>query len=142
MSKGKRAEREAAEHYEAAGYRTFRPQESQYGETDIYGLFDILAVPPAGANDKVRLVQVKSNRAAGIEAWTEEAMAYYSSSVHVEFLVRYDGEPGPHTPPERWRLICPFQDPFNRHETVLDERDDDVAGGGEGLTEYLSRDDT
>lgn len=137
MTKGKRNERETAEVYEAAGYRTFRPQESQYGETDIYGLFDILAVPPAGANAKVRLVQVKSNVASGIESWADDAMAYYSASVHVEFVVRYDGHGGPHPTPRRFRLIEPIQDGMTRLEVAVDEREDAVPADGVGLQEYL-----
>lgn len=137
MSKGKRNERETADVYERAGYHTYRPQESKYGPTDIYGLFDILAVPPAGSNNQARLIQVKTNRASGIQSWAGSALQYASKSVHVEFVVRYDGHGGPHPTPPCYRLIMPQQDPTTRTTTVLDERNDDVPGDGEGLWQYL-----
>lgn len=135
--KGKQNERRAAELYERAGYRPWRPQESKWGETDIYGLFDVMAVPGPGALGKVRLCQVKSNRAQGIEAWCEDACAYASKAVHVEFLVRYDGEPSAHTPGPRWRLLSPTEDGTGGYRTMVDERKDGTPADGEGVVEYL-----
>ncbi len=137
MAKGKRNEREAAELYEEAGFDTFRPQESKYGETDIFGEFDILAIKPNSERD-TRLVQVKSNRPEGVEGWVERAFAYWGYGRRVEMVVAYDGHGGPHPTPKRWRLIQPKRvgdsiEPMDR----IDERSDNVPADGEGLVDYL-----
>lgn len=129
MSKGKRRERECADIFEEAGFRTYRPQESKWGETDIFGLFDILAVPGPGDLGQVRLIQVKSNGARGIESWAHDALAYASHTVRVQFAVCYDRE--------GWRLIDPYDTGTGVDwRTVYDEREDSHAMGG-GLTDYL-----
>ena len=132
MGKGKRREREASELYERAGYDTFRPQESKYGETDIFGLFDILAIRPDGAGP-TRLVQVKANQPESISGWAADALAYSGTHRVVEMLVAYDGHGGPHPKPTRWRLIQPMDHggPMDT-EDVVDERD-----GGDAVVEYL-----
>lgn len=135
MKKGQKNERRAAKLYERAGYETFRPPRARGGPTDIFELFDILAMrTPQGP---ARLVQIKSNRAEGIRGWSEEALRYHLESIEVEMLVRYDGEPGPHTPGPRWRLIQPRIDAPNRYETLVDERE---TGGrdGDGIVKYLN----
>lgn len=137
--KGNRAERDAEAIYEDCGYRVFRPQESKFGETDIYGAFDILATPPAGSNLPVRFVQVKSNRAEGIETWREDAMEYATASTTVEMLIRHDGHGGPHPTPPTWRVIVPYVDPTFRHEVVVDEREDGTPPDGAGVEEWLRR---
>lgn len=126
MSKGKRNEREAAELYEEAGYLTFRPQESKWGETDIFGLFDILAV----GEHNIRFVQVKSNAARGIMDWLEElADLPHPDNTYAEYLVKYDNM--------GWRLVAPFDnDGELDHRTFVDERDLDVSMG-DGIVEYL-----
>lgn len=137
MSKGKRNEREAAEIYEAAGFDTFRPQESKFGETDMFGLFDILAIKP-DSHTETRFVQVKTNRPEGVEAWVEEAYPYAGLGRLVEMVVAYDGHGGPHPVPKRWRLIQP--EPMGdavEPEDRVDERNDTVPAEGEGVAEYL-----
>ena len=136
-SKGNRAERDAEDIYEAEGYRVFRPQESKFGETDIFGEFDILAVPPAGSALPVRLSQVKSNRAEGIQQWTEDALDYYTASTAVEMLVRHDGQGGHNPTPPRWRVIVPYADPEYRHEVVVDELEEGTPADGDGVREWL-----
>lgn len=124
--KGNRRERQAAELYERAGYETYRPQESKYGETDIYGLFDILAV--GWAPEPTHLVQVKANRAAGIEDWSEAALAHAAEGVRVRMLVCHDRE--------GWRVLDPVP---GGYQVVCDEREQDCAMG-EGLAAFLAGD--
>jgi len=135
MSKGKRNQRLARKIYEAAGYKTFTPQESKFGETDMFGLFDIVAVHQEYG--LIRWVQVKTNGASGIEAWQEEAIGFAFQNSTVELVTRYDGHGGPHPDPARWRLVMPFADPTIRHETMLDERNQDLDADGESLIQYL-----
>lgn len=128
MSKGKRRERQAAGLYERAGWETFRPQESKYGETDIFGLFDLLAI--GSAPEPTHLVQVKSNRAAGINDWSEETLHYAADGVRVRMLVCHDRE--------GWRILDPVP---GGYRTVLDERDRDYQMG-DGVVAYLGGDDS
>ena len=121
--KGNRRERQAAELYERAGYETYRPQESKYGETDIFGLFDVLAIGPAP--EPTHLLQVKSNRATGITAWGEAALAYARDGVRVRMLVCHDRA--------GWRIIDPVP---GGHRVVLDERERDYQMG-DGVVPYL-----
>lgn len=121
-AKGARRERQAAELYERAGYETYRPQESKFGETDIFGLFDLLAVPTSGGQPV--LTQVKSNVAKGIEEWCEDVDGRFGAGVEFQFLVCHDRE--------GWRIIRPYGEPV----TVLDEREMDVSMG-DGVVEYL-----
>lgn len=132
--KGKRTEREAASLYEDAGYRTFRPQESKFGETDMFGLFDVLAILPRRFEDivanPVRLVQVKSNTASGIHEWVEETQEFLQPGVTAEYLVKTDRE--------GWRLMKPVNvtDTGWTYRTEVDERKQDV-NIGEGVRAYL-----
>lgn len=124
MTKGKRRERQAADLYTEAGFDTYRPQESKWGETDIFGLFDVLAVRPAP--DPTHLVQVKANAARGVTDWAEEAMEYATQGVSVRMLVCHDRE--------GWRVLAPTADGY---QTLLDERDHGY-NMGEGVRQYLS----
>jgi len=123
MSKGTRREREAQQLYEAAGYWAYRPATVQYGENDVWGLFDILSF----GHGELRMIQVKSNGARGIREWSEAARPFQNQlhNVRVEYAVPYDGE--------GWRLIGIDED---GHHTLYDERDEDCAMGN-GLIEYL-----
>jgi len=133
--KGQRNERKGSKVYERAGYETWRPPRARGGPTDLFGLFDMAAVAPEAG--LLRLVQFKTNGAVGVEAWSEQAHRYATvPGVVVEMAVRYDGEPGPHTPGPKWRLLQPFVDPSVRYEAVFDERDTEYDGG-DGLVEYL-----
>lgn len=124
MSKGKRREREAAELYERAGYETFRPQESKFGETDMFGLFDLVAVQQG---QYVRFAQVKSNKASGIEAWMKEVVADFPvSTAAFDFLVCHDRQ--------GWRL---FEVGLQDNAPLVDERSMDCQMG-EGVVEWLS----
>jgi Holliday junction resolvase len=125
MSKGKRRERQAGRAYTEAGYATFRPQESKFGETDIFGLFDLLAI--GFAPDPTHLVQVKSNRAEGVEDWAEQARGFEREGIRARMLVCHDRE--------GWRVIEPRPHPAE-YEIVRDCRDADAAMG-EALAAFL-----
>ena len=125
MSKGTRREQQACEIYENAGYTTYRPATVQFGENDVFGLFDVIAMSP---NRKPRYVQVKSNGARGITQWTEDVCSLVPFEHAVcEFAVPYDRE--------GWRLIQVSQD---GREDVYDEREQWDGKIGEGLTNYLA----
>lgn len=129
MSKGKRRERQAAELYQQAGYATYRPQESQWGETDMYGLFDMLAI----GHGETRLVQVKATSSRvpytgwfdSVEKWVTESGIRPPYSMYHDFLICYDNE--------GWRLIGETQE---GPETLVDERDS-TDKMGKGVVEWL-----
>lgn len=135
--KGKRNERDAQKLYQEAGYETFSPQESKYGETDIFGLFDILAIHPEEGGP-VRLVQVKSNQPGSMSGWGADAIQYAVTGVTVELLTAYDGHGGPNPTPKRWRLVMPIThgEGLELLDRV-DERAEDTPGDGQGIIEYL-----
>jgi len=138
--KGNKAEREAVELYESAGYQADRVSSGGGGRrmTDLFGEFDVIAVPAAGALGPVRLAQVKGGgTAAGRETYPKRALPYASAPVTVELLVRHDGHGGPHPTPPRWRLLQPAADPEYRCPVVVDERADGVDPDGEGVVAYL-----
>lgn len=128
-AKGNRREREAKEAYEAAGYVVFKPQESQWDETDMFGMFDLFAMPTPECRDvRPRLSQVKSNAPRGYQAWFENVIETFGPAPVVpEFLTCYDNE--------GWRLIGLAPD-GETATTYLDEREMDCAMG-DGLAEYL-----
>lgn len=124
MTKGARRERQAVEIYEAAGYTAYSPENSQYGENDILGRFDLVAVKP---DHPVEFVQVKSNGARGIEAMKVDLQTWFPlAAANCRYAVAHDRE--------GWRLISVYPD---GHETEYDGRTDDT-NMGEGLTGYLS----
>ena len=66
VNKGRRNEKRCRDELKDAGYMTYSPPRSKFGEQDIFGLFDVLAVyphrqgiPPWGSP---LLIQVKSNK--------------------------------------------------------------------------------
>lgn len=134
--KGRKNERRAQDLYEEAGYRAWSPQRSRWNDTDIYGLFDVLAVP-VETDGPVVLAQVKTNGYAGIREFCRAAAEYESESVRVDFLTRHDGEPGPHTASPYWRLARPTCDGSGGYETVVDERKDGTPAEGAGVVDYL-----
>lgn len=129
MSKGKRRERQADDIYADAGYVTFRPPRTKYDETDIFGLFDLLAI----GHGHVRLIQVKgtsSNVAYGpwfeaVKGWVHDNVRRPPRSLVHDFVICYDRE--------GWRLIGEGGD---GPETFVDERELD-CNMGDGLREYL-----
>lgn len=116
MSKGTRREREFIQLLQAAGMATYRPATVQYGENDIFGLFDVLAVSPAHEN--VYAVQVKSNAASGINAWKRHTALFRRLGWITMYAVPVDSQ--------GWRLIVCIDD--DRRD-VVDERHDDCNMG-------------
>jgi len=123
MTKGARRERQAVEIYRDAGFTAYSPETTQYGENDILGRFDLVAVRPGA---KPRFVQVKSNEARGIRALEADLQAWFPLSYAVaQYAVAHDRE--------GWRLITVYPD---GHETVYDGRTDET-NMGDGLRDYL-----
>jgi len=146
--KGARRERQARKIYEDAGYAVQPFYGRAFGETDGFGLFDLVAVAdssdidghpkPSYERGCPRFVQVKSNRAAGINEWSREVVNRFAGvSLFADFVVCHDNE--------GWRLLSPYADNLNLlkitlddvyAKTFLDEREMDCEMG-EGLTAYL-----
>lgn len=133
MSKGDRREREAVSLYQQAGWATYRPATVQYGENDVFGLFDLLAASPS--HGAVHAVQVKSNRAAGINAWARQTWLWRRLGWRTFYLVPVDNQ--------GWRLVEPHEDSKGRLilESRVDERDM-TLDMGEAVTAYLSQGDS
>lgn len=131
--KGDERERQAVSIYQRAGYATYRPATVRYGENDIFGLFDLLAVKPSAGC--VRGVQVKSNRAVGIYDWIRHTWLWRRLGWGTEYAVPVDGE--------GWKLIHP--NGVGSYTTVYNESKDERVGPhrdtplnlGDGFVEYL-----
>jgi len=127
MSKGSRRERECVEIYQQAGFATYRPATVRYGENDIFGLFDILAVSPS--HSRVHAVQVKSNRASGIRSWSRHTALWRRLGWRTMYAVPVDNE--------GWRVLEPVTKRLPAAPmTRVDERDRE-CDMGEGMTEWL-----
>lgn len=85
--KGSRLERKAELELQAEGCRTWKTIRVRYRNLDIFGLFDVLALPDDG--QKVRMIQVKANRC---DRKTREAirMLKVPSSIQKEIWVWKD----------------------------------------------------
>jgi Holliday junction resolvase len=113
--KGTRNERELDKALQQAGYETYRPEKAQYGDNDIMGLFDIMAVHPIGM---MLLVQCKSNQVDHINQWFENVSTYYAMpSVQPMYAVRHDKE--------GWRIAQATADGY---EWFYDGRSDGNIG--------------
>lgn len=95
MSKGSRRERELVELLQKAGMATYRPATVRFGENDMFGLFDVLALSPNHEN--VYAIQVKSNRATGIRAWTRHTQLFRNLGWITLYAVPVDNQ--------GWRII-------------------------------------
>ena len=129
-AKGDRRERQAREILEDAGWTVETPNYTRYGNTDFYNAFDLIAMHP---NEKVKLVQVKSNTANGIQELADRVQEFVNfSACSVEYWICHDNE--------GWRVldILPDNIKGNRtYETILDERDRD-CNMGEFITESFT----
>jgi len=122
MGKGSRNERAAVELLQSAGYATYRPATVRFGENDPFGLFDVLAFHV----DKPPLfVQVKSNRAGGVQAWMRQTWLWASHGLLCQYWVKHDRE--------GWRILEPDTDGYR---TVVDERKRDGTIG-QYVADYL-----
>jgi Holliday junction resolvase len=131
MSKGSRRERELVELLKAAGMATYRPATVRFGENDMFGLFDVLALSPS--HSRVYAIQVKSNRAVGIEKWGRNTQLFRSLGWETYYAVPVDNQ--------GWKLLDPGMEPEDGRKSaavLLDESELD-GSMGEGVTEYFDR---
>ena len=106
-----------------AQFAPYRPATVRYGENDVWGHFDILAVHPDF--DSVLAIQVKSNKATGINAWRRQTWLWRRLGFRTQYWVPVDYY--------GWRII-EVRD--NDHVDVVDEREMD-CNFDEGLVSYL-----
>lgn len=126
--KGKRRERQAREILESLGYYVETPNATQFQREDFFGLFDIIAIHP---ERKPLLIQVKSNRAADINDFTEKSDKRIPEEYfNIEFWVCHDGE--------GWRVLEVSE---GEYEVTYDERDKS-CNMGDGVKSYKSPDIT
>lgn len=116
MSKGSRRERQLVELLKEAGMATYRPATVRFGENDMFGLFDVLALSPS--HSKVYAIQVKSNRAVGIRAWTKHTRLFRELGFRTLFAVPVDNQ--------GWRIIDCSK---NGNVDIVDERDSSCKMG-------------
>lgn len=129
MSKGSRREREAVDLWQRAGFAVYRPATVRFGENDVFGLFDLLAVSPS--HDSVHAVQVKSNRATGIKAWSRQTWLWRSLGWRTFYAVPVDSQ--------GWRVMEATGERITgRHTHIVhvDERERDCAMG-DGVVQWL-----
>lgn len=129
-AKGDRRENQAVKILEEAGYEVCTPNYDRYRNTDFFNLFDNMAMRP---ESKPRYVQVKSNKAEGIQAFADKVRELVNfNHVMVEYWVCHDNE--------GWRVLRILPEDMNgssTYETVLDERKHD-CNMGEFLTESVT----
>jgi len=121
-AKGDRRERQCREILEACGYRVETPNYTRYGNTDFYNAFDLIAMHP---EEKVKLVQVKSNTAKGVQEFADKVQDFVNfRCCSVEYWICHDNE--------GWRVLDILPDNLkgNRsYETAVDGRDSDKNMG-------------
>lgn len=122
--KGTTNERKLREAYQRAGFWLYSPNNSMYGDNDLFNLFDMVAFCPR--TGVMHYTQCKTNRVERINAWFHDASPLEVPGVRcVRYAVRHD-QTG-------WRLAGPTQ---NGYEWLYDGRDTEHCIG-EGLTQYL-----
>jgi len=142
MSKGSDRERQYVELCNRAGMGTYRPATVRYGENDMMGLFDVLAFSPS--HSAIHAVQVKSNQARGIKAWSRHTRLFRRLGLRTFYAVPVDRE--------GWRLIEVRDDygpdsltPQPKRVDVVDERAMDTVAAhghtklslGDGVVQWL-----
>lgn len=132
-AKGNKAEREAVDLYNQAGFRACRISETAggYSFSDAFGLYDIIAMIPGR---RIRFAQVKSNTGSGVREFVEQSdMILPAEHAVAENLIRHDGAGGR---PVAWRLQQSHGE-GGSYRTVIDERKDDVPASGEAVVAFL-----
>lgn len=71
-AKGNRIERKAEDRLEDQGYSTARKNNSRYGASDFYNLYDIVAVK---TGEPVRFIQVKANSFPNLTEFKQESQS-------------------------------------------------------------------
>jgi len=130
MTKGSRREREAVDLYQQAGFATYRPATVRYGENDMFGLFDLLAVSPS--HRRVHGVQVKSNKTRNLTRWKRLTSLWRRLGWFCGLLVCHDSRGwvmyDTNIDPDDGRRVC---------RVAVDERDADCKMG-HGVVEWLN----
>lgn len=125
MSKGAKNEKRLHDTYHAAGWLPYKPATVRFGENDMWGHFDILAVKPAAG--RVHAVQAKTNQTSGVERWGRVTRPWRLCGMRTLYAVHMDGEGwrvyDPALPPEDARRPC---------KLVLDEPNSDRVSGNRG----------
>jgi len=122
--KGKNNERYAKNILRHLGYSVISPNAVRFGREDFFEEFDIIAVHP---QRKILFIQVKTNGAPGIHAFTENVQQYVNyDHARSEYWCRYDRE--------GWRIL-EVED--GDYETLVDERDESESIGEYALQTYL-----
>jgi len=124
MSKGSRRERELVELLQKAGMATYRPATVRFGENDMFGLFDVLALSPNHSN--VYAIQVKSNRATGIREWTRHTQLFRNIGWITLYAVPVDNQ--------GWRIIDCSE---NGNIDIVDEREKKCPMGNAVVDHFL-----
>lgn len=124
MTKGSRRELEAADILKSEGWAVYRPATVQFGENDVFGLFDILAINPDMAGGPLA-IQVKSNGNRGIMRWQAQTWLFRRCGFLTDYWAIHDRE--------GWRVTVVTD---RKRNIRVDERDRDVPIG-EGVREYL-----
>lgn len=126
MGKGSQRERQASDFFGRAGWMTYHPATVRFGENDVFGLFDLLAIEPT--QGRVEAVQVKSNRATGIQAYSRQTWPWRACGWRTSYLVPYDRD--------GWRYIR--VDAPGEWSSPVDERNED-CDMGEHVVDFLRR---
>lgn len=124
MSKGSRRERELVDLLQKSGMATYRPATVRFGENDIFGLFDVLALSPNHEN--VYAIQVKSNRATGIRKWTRHTQLFRNIGWITLYAVPVDNK--------GWRIIDCSE---NGNVDIVDEREKKCPMGKAVVDHFL-----
>lgn len=124
MGKGSRREREFVELCQHAGLpEVYRPATVQYGENDLYHVFDVQAVTQ---RRETLAVQVKSNGARGITQWQEDTRVFREAGWVTLYACPYDNQ--------GWRIVRVEDE---QRTDVVDERDVTGVTLGSLVVEYL-----
>lgn len=144
MTKGSNNEREAHGLLSRAGYAAYRPATVRFGENDVWGMFDVLAISPDGRPD--RRVQVGSNDSKAVGQWFRKAWLFASEDCRVELWRKYDN--GGWKADQAAYGPIPESSHGSKHlyRTAVDERKDDRIAGhghtdmnlGDGVVEWLN----
>jgi Holliday junction resolvase len=122
--KGKNNERYAKNLLRFLGYSVISPNAVRFGREDFFEEFDIIAVHP---ERQTLFIQVKTNGAPGINAFTENVQEYVNyDHARSEYWCRYDRD--------GWRIL-EVED--GEYTTLLDERDESTNVGQYILENYL-----
>ena len=123
-AKGTRREKECRELYELAGYATYSPMNVQYGDNDLFNLFDVVAIRP---DRRITFIQVKSNGTQGeLNSFFEASQSLLPGTHAVaHFATCYDRE--------GWKL---YESEGAKFLIAVDERDKSCDMGAR-VVEYL-----